>query len=275
MPEGPECRHITDVLKQYCLGKTINHTQILSGRYLRHGDPVGYSLLTESSLKIIEIGVKGKFIWWKLEREKDTKTIYLFNTLGMSGQWTNRFDKHCRVVFGLSDGSNIYFRDIRNFGTLKVIQEETLFKKKIDSLGVDILNNKISKEEIIKLFRKRPGWTLPKFLMNQNYFSGIGNYLKCEALHRARLSPHLEVREIKDDKLVELFYLTCQIAEESYRAKGASFKTYSDPDSNKGKYSFQFQVYGQKTFNDLPIIVEKTLDGRTTHWCPDYLNSLK
>ena len=55
MPEGPECRHITDVLRENCLGKTINNTQILSGRYLRHGDPIGYSLLTESSLKIIEI----------------------------------------------------------------------------------------------------------------------------------------------------------------------------------------------------------------------------
>ena len=107
--------------------------------------------------------------------------------------------------------------------------------------------------------------------MNQRYLSGIGNYIKCEALHHCRLNPHLIIEMISDTQILSLYQSIREIAKQSYQAKGASFQTYQDPDRNKGKYSFNFQVYGKKEFQDYKVMVEKTCDGRSTYWCPDYI----
>ena len=93
MPEGPECRHLTDILKLSLVGKHLKSIKILSGRYSRHGPPTGFNLITtlleKTPIKILEIGVKGKFIYWVLDNN-----VYMWNTLGMSGQWTTEQDKH-------------------------------------------------------------------------------------------------------------------------------------------------------------------------------------
>ena len=98
MPEGPECRHITDCLKQLLIGKTLNDIKILSGRYQRHGPFTGLSdflpLLKQNKINIISIECHGKFIYWKFSNDYS-----LWNTLGMSGQWTTTKDKHCHIEF--------------------------------------------------------------------------------------------------------------------------------------------------------------------------------
>ena len=133
MPEGPECHHICDILREKFSGNELTGVKILSGRYMRHGDPVGWSLLFDKKFKIDSIGVKGKFLWWKLINNEED--YYLFNTLGMTGQWTTELDKHSHIQFNLTNGETIYFRDIRNFGTLKVVKGSQEFEKKLNSFG--------------------------------------------------------------------------------------------------------------------------------------------
>lgn len=264
MPEGPECRHLTDILKLSLVGKHLKSIKILSGRYSRHGPPKGFNLITtlleKTPIKILEIGVKGKFIYWVLDNN-----VYMWNTLGMSGQWTTEQDKHCHVEFSFIDNdiNTFYFRDIRNFGTLRF---ENHLEKKLKTLGHDILNNSLTNQEIIQLFRKRNQWCLPKFLMNQGYLSGIGNYLKCEALYAAKLSPYRLISSLNDSEIITLYQEITRIAKESYHSKGASFLTFRDPDSNKGRYSFNFQVYGKDKIDNYSIQREKTGDGRSTYW---------
>lgn len=281
MPEGPECHHISDILKQKLEGNFLTKVEILTGRYIRHGVPTGWKyLLDKIPLKIEEIGVKGKFIWWKLGDIDEVEDIdgvvdydlYLYNTLGMSGQWTTTLDKHCRIAFHL-DEDIVYFRDIRNFGTIKIVNNGEEFLEKLSKIGYDILGNGLEKSLVVEVFRKKKNWTLPKFLMNQTYLSGVGNYLKCEALHQCKLSPHLKIEELTDEQLYQVYRAVCQIAKASYQNKGASFQTYRDPDQNKGKYSFQFQIYGKKEVDGYSVVREKTMDGRTTYWSPDYLTN--
>ena len=270
MPEGPECHHICDILKSRLVGKTIICVEVLSGRYVRHGDPEGWSLLEGSFHYIRDIGVKGKFIYFVLGDE-----ISIFNTLGMTGQWCSEYDIHCRVVFHLDSGESVYFRDIRNFGTIKIVKGVDKLNKKLKLLGSDILVDRLGNSEVLSLFRKRGSWTLPKFLMNQGYLSGVGNYIKCEGLHRSGLSPHSRIEELSDEDIMRVYVAVCEVARASYLNKGASFQTYRDPDKNKGKYSFSFLVYGKDHVLGYPIIVDKTMDGRSTYWSPSYLANLK
>ena len=196
-------------------------------------------------------------------------SYYLWNTLGMSGQWTTKNDKHSHVLFKFGEGIDLYFRDVRNFGTLKFIENRSEMQKKLKTIGHDILDPiSLPEIEVIKLFRLKPKWTLPKFVMDQKYLSGVGNYLKSEALYCSKLSPHREIQNLTNPEIISIYQSLRRIAMESYKNKGASFLTFVDPDSNKGKYSFCFLIYGKEEINNEKVVREKTLDGRTTHWLP-------
>lgn len=272
MPEGPECRHISDQLAAYLTGKRLDQITIRSGRYQRHGPPKGYAAVTKCLPVIIEaVGVKGKFIYLSLSHD-----WYLWNTLGMSGQWilnqtSTPPDQHCHVALVITDlqtnqTETVYFRDVRNFGTLQFVRGYDNLTQKLSKIGPDILSNvPLTREDWLRIVKKNSTWTLPKFLMNQAKVAGIGNYLKAEALYEANLSPLVPISEYCDDALWYLYIVTREIAKRSYATRGASFLTYVDANGVEG--GFTFKVYREQTDPYGNIVSrDPTDDGRTTWW---------
>ena len=47
MPEGPECRHITDCLNEIVSTRQLSEISILGGRYKRHAPFNGYLQFNE------------------------------------------------------------------------------------------------------------------------------------------------------------------------------------------------------------------------------------
>jgi formamidopyrimidine-DNA glycosylase len=107
-------------------------------------------------------------------------------------------------------------------------------------------------------------------MMDQSIFSGIGNYLKSEILYQARVGPDSIINNIPDDIMKDIFLITLDKIRKSYKAGGASIRHYSDIRGNEGEYSFDFAVY-QKKKDPLgnKVVMEKTKDGRTSHWVPE------
>lgn len=271
MPEGPECKHIADGLAHGLESAVLQAITIHSGRYQRHGPPTGLvTLRSHLPLQIQSVGVKGKFIYWLLDGEWS-----VWNTLGMSGQWwlSGEPDSHCHVSFQLvtEEGPHtVYFRDVRNFGTLRFMHGMAQLEQQLGRLGPDVLaDTSITREEWLSRIRKYNHWTLPKFLMDQSKVSGVGNYLKAEVLYATNLSPLQVIGDISDDNLWYVYIVSCEIARSSYLSRGASFLSYLDTDGEKGGYNFSFKVYRQEEDpygNPVERIV--TDDGRTTHWVP-------
>jgi formamidopyrimidine-DNA glycosylase len=136
MPEGIEVKILTECLNTIITGKKINNISFISGRYIKHGVPDGFKAFEKVlPLKIISVGCKGKFIYFTLEGG-----WYIFNTLGLSGSWEFKKDTHTRAIIQLGENYNIYFSDMRNFGTFKFINDSKILQKKIDTLGLDIFN---------------------------------------------------------------------------------------------------------------------------------------
>ena len=269
MPEGPECRHITDCLNEIVSTRQLCEISILGGRYKRHAPFNGYlqfnELLNTSIINVVSIQCHGKFIYWNF-----SNGYSLWNTLGMSGQWTTTQDKHCHVMFKFSDELVLYFRDIRNFGTLNIVSKSELLDKKLKTLGYDILSDTpLDQTLYLNIFYKRKDWNICKFLMDQRYFSGVGNYIKSEALYIAKVNPFLTIKELSDSQLSSIYEAVREIAHKSYLSKGASFNTFKDPDSNKGRYSFEFKVYGQVKCGEFAVKRDKTPDNRSTYWIPE------
>ena len=264
MPEGPEVKTTVDFLKQF-ENKILTNLDVLSGRYIKKAIHNLDNADWQPPLKIEKVACKGKFIYFCL-----SNNVYFFNTLGMTGSWSDVPTKHTRVKFAFQGGEILYFNDIRNFGTLKIILDKKELDTKLKSLGPDILTTNIDWKEFKNQFTKKSNKTVAECLMNQSLLSGVGNYLKAEILYCSEISPHRLIKNIKDTEWKKLHSNTLAQARRSYKLGGATIATYRQPNGKEGLYNRRFAVYNQKmdpVGNE--VIKEQTADKRTTHWVPN------
>lgn len=257
------------------MGKTLTQIQVLSGRYLKK-PPEGLANFEKAlPLKIEEIKCKGKFIYFLTDSEWN-----IWNTLGMSGSWlkkesavTDPDATHLRLSLTFDDGYTVHFKDIRNFGTIKFVNSKKELNAKLKSLGPDVLVEDVSDLDFRSKVKKHGKKTLPEFLMDQSILSGVGNYIKAEALYLAKISPHRKMSSLSDLEINTLNKAVSCIIRESYRTGGSTFRTYQDFNGEVGNFTSRFMVYGQET-DPLgnKVIREETEDGRTTHWVPKVQN---
>lgn len=264
MPEGPECRLYAEALNNELEGKLIRNVEILSGRYAKTL-PEGYELFTRSlPRRVLKVSVKGKFIYFHLNADK-----YIWSTLGMTGAWVTRKESDARLAFHY-DGGTLYYSDVRNFGTLKFRMSQEDTDKKLASLGYDLLNcAKPSLEMTRDVFGKKKNQTktLAQILMDQKNYAGVGNYIKAEALYRARLSPHRTGESLSEEELLALHNAIVNVIRGSYASKTQQFVHYTD--MQECGQEFKKVVY-KKAQDPLGnnVIQEETKDKRTTHWVP-------
>ena len=270
MPEGPECKYIASSLNSLISGQRLHSIKIHGGRYLRHGPPTGFTSFLDTldgdEIIIQSVNVHGKFIWWTF-----SGGWTLLNTLGMSGQWlvAETPQDHCHLEFNCGE-TKIWFRDIRNFGTLRFVKDPPYLDSCLAKLGHDILSEvPLSELQWNKLIGRNSHRNITVFLMDQSKLAGVGNYLKAEALYAANIDPRLRLEQIDADSLWFLYLELREIAKRSYSSHGASFHSYLGPKGEKGAHGFSFEVYGKKR-DPYGHSVErlKTPDGRTTYWVP-------
>lgn len=264
MPEGPEVKSMVIQLNKYLSGKTLNQIIIHSGRYSKKSPDNFTKFIETLPLKILEVRNKGKFIWFQFEGGWT-----MWNTLGMTGGWKLEKEKHSHYEFILNQNTSLWFTDMRNFGTIKFCYDENEFKKKLKSLGPDVLEEDFTLDTFKTLMtnKKLKDKTIPEVFMNQKHISGLGNYLKSEILYESKISPHRLLEDLSGEDLEILYKNIKKICLASLKAGGATIRNYSNIDNEVGNYVFEFKVYQQKK-DPLGNIVKRieTKDKRTTHW---------
>lgn len=275
MPEGPEVTIVAEGLDEILQGKYITNFGVTdNGRYRNKAPdnsvPFGESL----PLLVEKVENKGKLIYFTFSSKNDK--FYMVNTLGMSGVWKRRKEKHTCFFFEYSSSpeseerEKLYFIDQRHFGTIKFLTTNQDLEKKLKELGPDMLNDPNMN---YKLFKKRlikyKHWNIVKVLMCQKIISGIGNYLKSESLYHARLSPFLKVEDLSEEQFYNLYQSIRLKIVSSYNQGGVSVKNFADVDDKKGQYHFSFQVYCEK-YDKKGNKVEKIVldDKRSTYYVP-------
>ena len=258
MPEGPECRKIGEALARRLSGRSIIAIEVLGGRY-EQKPPSGLDEIRSNlPISVVGTGVHGKFLYWILKDE-----FSVWNTLGMTGSWSEAEEKHSRVKIVLNDGA-VYFNDMRNFGTLKFVRGKFRLLEKLKSLGPDLLAEQVTDDTFIQRIRAHSHLQITVALMNQSIIAGVGNYIKSDSLWLARINPHRKVNELSDVELSNLNLAIKQVMNESFSNGDAAY----DSDEN-AEYTRKHFVYNQKHDPDgNPVVREMTEDKRTTHWCP-------
>lgn len=265
MPEGPECKLAAEGLARALTDRKIESIEILSGRYAKKPFEGHTQLVSELPKRVVGAGCHGKFIYILLDGGDSS----IWSTLGMTGHWSRNASRHARVRLSLDDGTNVYYNDTRNFGTLKWSRGARALAQKLKSLGPDMLSEDVSHDRFQAALLRKPKWTLAQALMDQSVVAGVGNYVKADSLWLARLSPHRKVDSLSLEEFEALNESTKKVLRASYQSHGATIKSYKDFDDNEGGYGEMLLCYGRKTDEDGEEIVrEETLDGRVTWWVP-------
>ena len=272
MPEVMEIRKYADFINGLFSNKKLLEINILHGRYKKHKPFESYRALKNAlPLKLQTVKTKGKFIYWEFE-----KGFYLLNTLGLSGGWAYQskpnskyqmpklleyIDKekmevyllrsmdHINVEFIFENGSQrekLVFFDMLSFGTLKVIKNYNQLLTKLNTIGPDIMDLDTN-EELFKSRIKQKG-NLDKeigvVLLNQKVISGIGNYIRADALWLSKINPWTLVKAMSDNQIKKLFHSLRVITWGNYNRKYAiKNKIINKNDPIPYDYNRDFFVY--------------------------------
>ena len=198
MPEGPEISYMTHVYHNKFKNTMLEDIEILGGRYSRHPLPDHFSSCKEKLPSLI-IGIynKGKFIYMRL------KDNYIIGIKLNFAHLIEKNEKHSNIRFKTSKG-DFYIEDKRNFGTIVFPDKESL-KESLSKIGPDLIHESISFDEFNQVLLKHPRTKIGHFLIEQKYFSGVGNYIRSEVLYESCISPFRLVGDLSIEEKERLF----------------------------------------------------------------------
>jgi formamidopyrimidine-DNA glycosylase len=266
MPELPEVETVKNELAPRIIGRCIIGVTLLWDKIVKEPSPQNFISLTVRQ-KITDISRHGKYLIVSLG-SGDKLILHLKMTgsliLSRNDAEPPRFT---RAIIHLDSGQNIYFRDPRKFGVLKLVKNT----KEIDAkLGPEPLEEAFT----LKVFterlsnRKAP---IKALLLDQKFLAGVGNMYADEALFAARIDPRRASDSLTKLEIKRLYNAIHEVLLEGLKYGGASIVTYYHPDGSRGTAHQHFNVaHGQKKSclacgGPIERIVVR---GRGTYYCP-------
>ncbi len=183
--------------------------------------------------------------------------------------------KHTHVIFYFTDGSILYFNDVRKFGYLKIVRDDEIDQvKELLEYGPEPLGKKYS---FIQFFTAVKNWNSKKIgikqlLMDPKFVAGIGNIYSDEILFHAKVRPTRKVASIKNQELRKIYRWIKLVLMQAIKAKGSSVGDFIRTDGSvgqMGKFHFVYGRSGQKCKKCGTIIESVKLGGRTGSFCPN------
>ena len=281
-PEAPEVEVMNQEIDSDFKGKQLLNYNILKGKAKKKRPKLFLSFekdLNNGIAILKDVTRRGKLM--SLEFEFDIKgqkkTWWVCNYFGLHGSYRIDDDKivpnydkgnknvHISLEFKKNDSESSYlnYYDTSGFGSSFTFYNNLdeylkyLYKNAIDVFDEEFDIKTFKKNfEIVKL-KPLSKFNIASILINQGYLcSGIGNYLKCEILYEAKISPNRSINDIKDEELEVLYKAIKKVCELHL--------------SKEGRSEEHLKVYGKKVDADgNEIKYEETQDGKKTYWVPE------
>ncbi len=281
MPELPEVQTIVNELNCKIKGKTI---KLIEVRNPSSGLPTPNILINKTKgKKIKEVRRRGKLIDIDLDGNNNIlihlkmtgQLVYVANTgKKISGGHPiinigNLPNKFSHVIINFTDGSILYFNDIRKFGWVKYVTniERDIIKQKY---GLEPFDKEYTLENFTAILKRYPKRKIKQLLMDQEKFSGLGNIYADESLFAAKILPMRLVGSLKKEEIKLLYKVIPKILKFAISKGGTTADNYVRTDGSKGKMVNFLKVYGRegkKCKRCGKIISKIKLGGRGTHFC--------
>lgn len=272
MPELPEVELAVRALKKFVLGRRIVKAQLLLQRTAPDLSPRQFASKLRGA-RIESIGRRGKYILFTLDSHR-----VLMAHLRMTGKFLYVQSKavppkHTHAIFHLDNRHKLLFKDLRQFGFMKIVSEAELFEtKELKPLAPEPFSEEFSPaylRSVLANSRRK----LKEFLLDQTKITGLGNIYVSEALFLAQINPFIEARELSARRLPRLHKAIRDVLADSIEAGSTDDP---NPESIDGSYrprtsKGRWKMYGREG-KPCPRcgtpIRRKTLAARSTYYCP-------
>ncbi len=263
-------------------GRVIEHAEVRSPGLRRpFPDGLGDRL---SGVRVDRVNRRGKYLLLHLSSE-DTLLVHL----GMSGRVTvhcavgeapqqgmqGEFEagKHDHVVFRVSGGTLIAYRDPRRFGVMDLVATaEVESHPSLRQLGPEPLGNSFNQEALQDCLKARKA-PIKSALMDQRNVAGLGNIYVCEALWDSEISPLRPSFKLTARDCGRLADSIRQVLLDAIEAGGSSLNDHRGVDGELGLFQHGFRVYDCKDRQCLRegcggTITRVVQSGRSSFYCP-------
>lgn len=270
MPELPEVETIKRQLDKIITKKKIKDVRVLYPKIIKG--------TRKEIFKKLLFGKEVK----KVKRRAKLLIIEVNNDLSilihlrMTGQilfknQNEKFDQHTHVIIDFEDGKSLYYRDIRKFGSIKLIKSKEIFNHpEVKRLGVEPLEKSLNISKIKTLMNGKKAM-VKSLLLRQDLISGLGNIYTDEILFEAGIFPKRSGDSLSDEDWQSILNAMKRILKKSIKEKGTTFRDYVGVDDGKGNYKSYLKVYqraGKSCVNCTSHIKKIKVYGRGTYFCP-------
>lgn len=269
VPELPEVETVRRTLTGLVKGKTIKSVEIRWPNIIkRPAEPEEFARKLAGET-IQSIGRRGKFLLFHLDHYVMVSHLRMEGKYGLH-QAEEPDDKHVHVIFTMTDGTQLRYRDVRKFGTMH------LFKpgEEAGELPLSQLGPEPDAEEFTSAYLKerlsKTNRAVKTALLDQKTVVGLGNIYVDEALFRAGVHPETKANQLSDKTIKTLHAEIKNTLQEAIDAGGSTVRSYINSQGEIGMFQLQHFVYGKKDEpckNCGTMISKIVVGGRGTHFC--------
>ncbi|MBU1178356.1 bifunctional DNA-formamidopyrimidine glycosylase/DNA-(apurinic or apyrimidinic site) lyase [Patescibacteria group bacterium] len=282
MPELPEVETIRRDLQRKIVGKKIARIQVCKPKIIKGSKTALNKTLTGNFFT--KINRRGKLLILELKKGEKFLLIHLKMTgqliyqaqgkVTAGGHGWPQIDKlpnkYSHIIFTFVDRSQLFFNDLRQFGYMKLVDENEL-QEVLKKFGIEPLTKGFTWTNFQQVMAGKKT-SLKAVLLNQKLIAGIGNIYADEICFRAGVRPSRAVNKLSSAELRKIFNSCNIILKQAIKYRGTTFNDYVDADGNKGNFISRLKVYqraGKKCQRCRRSVIEKIkIAGRGTHYCP-------
>ena len=266
MPELPEVETVRTGLDPLLTGRTLESVEIRDVRLTAPDDPRAIAAELEGE-RVAAVERRGKYLVIRFESGRA-----LLSHLRMTGSVLSdgADDRYARAVVILDDGSSVAYRDVRRFGTWRLLEPDELAPYLDIRLGPEPLGPRFDAAWLGRrlLARRAP---VKAALLDQRTVAGLGNIYADEALWRARVHPLRPAGELTAEEVARLARAVRAALRLGIERQGATLSDYRRPSGKEGGMQHALRVYGREgePCDRCSTPIAKTrAGGRGTCYCP-------
>lgn len=262
MPEGPEILYSATYFNSKLQGTKLIDIVVNSDKNINIPKDIS------NGFKVIDISSKGKLLFFKLKYK--TTIYYLHIHFGLTG-WLlfKKPEKYIKYELSFDNGKTLYMEDIRRFSSISFYNQND-HDDILDKLGVDIF----SKNFTLNYFSDKISSSnsiLASFLLKQELFAGIGNYIKNESMYLAKIPVKIKTGALTNKQISDLYNKILFVAYSNLVQLLKSKKILSKLNSSykfnmpsKLQIPYEFYIYDREFTNDNQKVYKIKVGGRDT-----------
>jgi len=272
MPELPEVETVKEALKLRIKGAIITDFSITFEKMLKNSDAIDFRTRVLGQ-EIVDIHRRGKYLIF------DLSDYRLLSHLRMEGKYFYKGAgeslgerKHVHAKFLLSDGSELWYEDVRKFGTFHLYEVGVDLEKtaSFSVLGLEPFDAGFTTEYLMAGIagKKKP---IKSLLLDQSVVCGLGNIYVDEVLFMARVHPTKKSGELTREEARSVVKYTKEILKRAIELKGTTIKTFTSEHGASGEYQNELKVHtrkGEQCPTCFAAIEKIKVGGRGTYFCP-------